>query len=45
MQFWIRFLPEENSTVREHPRYQALLKRMGLDDASVTALNKRMSFN
>jgi tetratricopeptide (TPR) repeat protein len=45
MQFWIKFLPEENSTIRENPRYQALLKRIGLDDESVAALNERMSFD
>jgi tetratricopeptide (TPR) repeat protein len=45
MQFWNKLLPIENSTIRENPRYQALLKRMGLDDESVKALNERMSFD
>jgi TolB-like protein/Tfp pilus assembly protein PilF len=44
MQFWNKLLPMENGTIRENPRYQALLKRMGLDDASVRALDERMSF-
>ena len=44
MQFWTKLLPAENSTIRDNPRYQALLKRMGLDDESVAALNERMSF-
>jgi hypothetical protein len=44
MQFWIKLMPMENSAIRENPRYQALLKRMGLDDESVRALNERMSF-
>jgi TolB-like protein len=43
MQFWIKLLPMENSAIRENLRYQALLKRMGLDDESVRALNERMS--
>jgi TolB-like protein len=45
MQFWSKVLPRENETIRENSRYQALLKRMGLDDESVAALNERMSFN
>ena len=45
MQFWIKLLPMDNNTIRENPRYRSLLKRMGLDDKSVTALNERMSFN
>jgi tetratricopeptide (TPR) repeat protein len=45
LQFWSKLLPMENSTIRENPRYQALLKRIGLDDESVAALNERMSFN
>ena len=45
VQFWIKLTPQENYTVREHPRYQAILKRMGLDDVSVAALNEKMSFD
>jgi len=45
MQFWNKLAPMGNSTILENPRYQALLKRMGLDDESVQALNERMSFN
>jgi serine/threonine-protein kinase len=44
-QFWIKLLPAFDGPMREHPRYQALLKRMGLDDESVAALNERMSFD
>ena len=43
MQFWSKLLPMGNKTIRENPRYQALLTRMGLDDESVTARNERMS--
>ena len=45
LQFWIKLGPKDNITFRENPRYQALLKRIGLDDASVAALNERMSFD
>jgi TolB-like protein/Tfp pilus assembly protein PilF len=45
LQFWSTLLPMDNSTLRENPQYQAMLKRMGLDDESVAALNERMSFN
>jgi TolB-like protein len=45
IQFWSKLLPMENNTIRENPRYQALLKRMGLDEESVTALNERMSID
>jgi len=44
MLFWSKLLPRENSIIRNNPRYQALLKRMALDDESVTALKDRMSF-
>jgi tetratricopeptide (TPR) repeat protein len=45
VQFWIKLRAKESGALRENPRYQALLKRMGLDDESVRALNERMSFN
>jgi TolB-like protein/Tfp pilus assembly protein PilF len=45
MQFWSKLLSYKYGAIREHPRYQALLKRMGLDDESVAALNSRMSFD
>ena len=45
MQFWSKLLPYKYVALREHPRYQALLKRMGLDDESVAALNRKMSFD
>lgn len=44
VQFWIKLMPIENNTICENPRYQALLKLMGLDDESGTALNEQMSF-
>jgi hypothetical protein len=46
LQFWSKLLPPHfhYEPLREHPRYQALLKRMGLYDESVAALNTRMSF-
>jgi tetratricopeptide (TPR) repeat protein len=44
-QFWSRsaFI-RNNEAVRDHPRYLALLKRIGLDDESVAELHSRMSF-
>ena len=44
-QFWIRTFSRNEEAVRDHPRYLALLKRIGLDDESVAALNSRMSFD
>jgi TolB-like protein/Tfp pilus assembly protein PilF len=44
LQFWSKLLPMENSAIRKNPRYQALLKRMGLDDESVAALHQKLSF-
>jgi hypothetical protein len=44
IQFWSKLLPMENRTIIDNPRYQALLRRMGLDDESVAALNESMSF-
>jgi tetratricopeptide (TPR) repeat protein len=43
-QFWIRPLFRQNDAVKNHPRYLALLKRIGLDDESVAELHSRMSF-
>jgi adenylate cyclase len=45
IQFWSKLLPPHYEPLREHPRYQALLKRMGLDDESVAALHRKMSFD
>lgn len=45
IQFWSRSEFKNNEAVRDHPRYRALLKRIGLDDESVAALNNRMSFD
>ncbi len=44
VQYWSKLLSRDYESIREHPRYQALLQRMGLDDESVAALNRRMSF-
>jgi len=44
MQFWSKLMSLKSGALRDNPRYQALLKRMGLDDESVKALNERMSF-
>ncbi|HEY5776478.1 MAG TPA: hypothetical protein VIS57_10350, partial [Xanthomonadales bacterium] len=44
IQFWSKLMHLKYSAIRDDPRYQSLLKRMGLDDASVEALNKEMSF-
>ena len=44
-QLWSRFLARAHETLRDHPRYLALLKRIGLDDESVAALNSKMSFD
>jgi TolB-like protein/Flp pilus assembly protein TadD len=45
MQFWSKLLSYKSVALREHPHYQALLKRMGLDDESVAALHRKMSFD
>jgi hypothetical protein len=45
MQFYIRSYFRHNDAVKDHPRYLALLKRIGLDDESVAALNSQMSFD
>jgi adenylate cyclase len=42
VQFFIRPYFRDNEALREHPRYLALLRRMGLDDESVAALNKNL---
>jgi TolB-like protein/Tfp pilus assembly protein PilF len=44
-QFLIRGSFRHNDAVKDHPRYQALLKRIGLDDESVAALHRKMSFD
>jgi TolB-like protein/Tfp pilus assembly protein PilF len=43
-QFFIRSNFRHNDAVKDHPRYLALLKRIGLDDESVAALHRKMSF-
>jgi adenylate cyclase len=44
-QFYIRGRLRHNDALKNNPRYLALLKRIGLDDESVAALNKRMPFD
>ena len=44
LQFWIPPLFRNKTILLQHPRYQALLKRIGLDDESVAELHSRMSF-
>jgi hypothetical protein len=44
-QFLIRVSFRHNDAVKDHPRYLALLKRTGLDDESVAALHRKMSFD
>lgn len=45
VQFFIRPYFRDNEAMREHPRYRALLQRMGLDDESVVALNKNLALD
>jgi TolB-like protein/Tfp pilus assembly protein PilF len=44
-QFFIRNYFRHNDAVKDHPRFLALLKRIGLDDESVAALNSQMAFD
>jgi hypothetical protein len=44
-QFFIRGSFRHNDAVKDHPRYLALLKRIGLDDESLAALHRKMSFD
>jgi TolB-like protein/Tfp pilus assembly protein PilF len=44
-QFWSRIRFRHNDAVKDHPRYLALLRRIGLDDESVAALHRKMSFD
>ncbi len=43
-QFWAASVLRHNDAIKDHPRYLALLKRIGLDDESVAALHRKMSF-
>ncbi len=45
LQFYFRIRFRHNDAIKNHPRYLALLKRIGLDDESVAALNSKMSFD
>ena len=44
-QFWARPVFRNEPAVQKHPRYLALLKRIGLDDESVAALHEKQSFD
>jgi len=44
-QFWTASVLRHNDAIKDHPRYLALLKRMGLDDDSVAELHRNMSFD
>jgi len=44
-QILIRSYFRHNDALKNHPRYLALLKDIGLDDESVAALNSKMSFD
>jgi tetratricopeptide (TPR) repeat protein len=44
-QFWARPVFRNEPAVQNHPRYLALLKRIGLDDESVAALHHKLSFD
>jgi TolB-like protein/cytochrome c-type biogenesis protein CcmH/NrfG len=41
--FSVRF--RHNDALKDHPRYLALLKRIGLDDGSLAVLHSKMSFD
>jgi hypothetical protein len=45
LQFYFRIRFRHNDAIKNHPRYLALLKRFGLDDKSVAALHRKMSFD
>jgi TolB-like protein/Flp pilus assembly protein TadD len=42
---FIRILFANHDVLKNNPRYLALLKRMGLDDASVAELHRKLSFD
>jgi TolB-like protein len=44
-QFWARPVFRNEPAIQNHPRYLALLKRIGLDDESVAALRMKLSFD
>jgi tetratricopeptide (TPR) repeat protein len=44
-QFWAGSVLRHNDAIKDHPRYLALLKRMGLDDESVAELHRKISFD
>ena len=46
-QFWAvsPFYIRHNDAIKNHPRYLALVKRIGLDEESMAALHRKMSFD
>ena len=44
-QVFIRLYFRKNTSIGEHPRYLALLERVGLDDKSVAELRDKLSFD
>jgi tetratricopeptide (TPR) repeat protein len=44
-QFYFRSYFRHDDAIKDHPRYLALLKRIGLDDESVAELHRKMSFD
>jgi adenylate cyclase len=44
-QFWSRRMSRLHETLKNHPRYLALLKRLALDDESVAELHHKLTFD
>jgi hypothetical protein len=42
---WLRGLFRHNELLQDHPRYLALLERIGLDDASVAAIQAELGLD
>jgi hypothetical protein len=40
---WLRAIYRHNDMLENHPRYLALLERIGLDDESVSELQEKLS--
>jgi tetratricopeptide (TPR) repeat protein len=45
LQFYFSIRSRHDDAIKDHPRYLALLKRIGLDDESVAALHRKMPFD
>jgi tetratricopeptide (TPR) repeat protein len=44
-QFFLKIVFRNDYVIKDHPRYLALLKRIGLDDESVAELHRKLSFD